>query len=69
MSGLNILDMNIDSWSEPKAFMIARLSFSENWMTLGLTGKRHRVFLRVSEFRVRITLLPSIDIICLVEGT
>ena len=69
MSSLNILDMNMDNWLVSKAFMIARLSSSEDWTALGFTGGRHRVFLRVSEFKVRITLLPSIDKICLVEGT
>ena len=69
MSGLNILDMNIDIWFESKAFIIARLSSSKNWTTLGFTGGRHGVFLRVYEFRVRIALLPSVNKICLVEGT
>ena len=69
MFGLNILDINIYSWLGSKAFMMARLLSSENWIASGLTGGRQRVFLRVSEFKVRITLLPFEDRICLVEGT
>lgn len=69
MFGLNILDINIYNWSGSKAFMMARFFSSENWMVSGFAGGRQRVFLRVTEFKVRITLLPSEDRICLVEGT
>ena len=69
MSSLNILDINMDNWSESKAFMVARLFSSKNWTVSGFAGGRQRVFLRVYEFKVRITLLPSEDRICLVEGT
>ena len=69
MAGLNILDINIYSWLGSKYFMIFRLFLSENWTTSGFVGGRQRVFLRVFEFKLRITLLPFEDRICLVEGT
>jgi hypothetical protein len=68
-SGLNILDMNVYNWSGLKALIMAKLSSSVNCTTSGVGSGKQRAFHTVCAFTDRMILLPSNEIICLVEGT
>ena len=67
MSGRDILDIKLYNWSGFRAFTIARIFSSENWIALGFGVGRQRALLKVSKFMVAITLFPFEDKICLVE--
>jgi peroxiredoxin len=66
--GKNILDIKVNNWSEFRAFTIARLCSSENLAALGFGDGRQRAFLKAYGIMVVITLVPSKERICLVEG-
>ena len=68
MSGKNILDIKVNNWSKFRAFTIAKLFCSKNWIALGFGDRRQRALLKVSGFMVAITLVPFEERICLVEG-